>query len=274
MKLNNKIEKDGMNNMLGINKVYNENCIGENGMCLIDNKSVDCIICDLPYGSTILKWDKIISINLLWSEYERIIKDDGAIVLFGYQPFSSLLVNSNLKLFKYSIVWNKVSKTDIMNAKNKPLRQHEDILIFSKGTTANGSKRKMKYFPQGVEEGKRINNKNRQEFEGATKVARPSHEDVYKCKGSNYPTSIITFSNANRKNALHPTQKPVDLFEYLIKTYTNENDLVLDNCMGSFTTAVACINTNRNYIGFENNDKYFELGQKRLEELKLSRELN
>lgn len=250
--------------MVENNKIYNQDCLI--GMRDIPDKSIDMILCDLPYGTTVMGWDKIIDSKQMWEQYERIIKDDGAIVLFGYQPFSSMLVTSNLKLFKYSIVWDKVSKSDIMNAKNKPLRQHEDILVFSKGTTANGSKRKMKYYPQGVEEGKRVNNNNRQEFEGATKVARPSHTKVYKCSGSNYPTSIIRFSNANRKNALHPTQKPVLLFEYLIKSFTSEGELVLDNCMGSGTTAIACINTNRNYIGFELDKNYYDVLSRRIED--------
>lgn len=247
---------------LALNAVHEGDCLEL--MKDIPDKSVDMILCDLPYGTTALKWDKIIDIKLLWEQYERVIKDDGSIVLFGYQPFSSLLITSNLKLFKYSFVWDKVSKTDFMNAKNKPLRRHEDILVFSKGTVANGSKRKMKYYPQGVEEGRRVSTNNRQEYVGASKGPRPSHQKVYECKGSNYPTSIIKFSNASRTNALHPTQKPVPLFEYLINTYTGTGDTVLDNCMGSGTTAIASINTNRNFIGIERESKYVAIARRRI----------
>jgi site-specific DNA-methyltransferase (adenine-specific) len=252
---------------LELNRIYQRDCLSDGGMALIPDKSIDMILCDLPYGTTPLKWDTVLDINLMWEQYERIIKENGAIVLFGYQPFSSLLVTSKLELFKYAIVWDKVSKSDIMNAKNKPLRQHEDILVFSKGTVANGSNRRMKYFPQGVTVGVRVNTNNIQDYEGATKVARPSHEKVYKTQGANYPTSIIRFSNANRMNAYHPTQKPVDLFEYLIRTYTNEGEIVLDNCMGSGTTAVAALNTNRRFIGFETEPTYIEIANKRIEGL-------
>lgn len=252
---------------LELNRIYQRDCLSDGGMALIPDKSIDMILCDLPYGTTALKWDSVIDVKLLWNHYERMIKDDGAIVLFGYQPFSSLLITSNLRLFKYSMVWDKVSKSDIMNAKNKPLRQHEDVLIFSKGTVANGSNRRMKYFPQGVKEGVRVNTNNIQDYEGATKVARPSHQKVYKTQGSNYPTSIIRYSNADRTNALHPTQKPVALFEYLIRTYTNEGEIVLDNCMGSGTTAVAALNTGRKFIGFETEPQYIEIANKRLEAL-------
>jgi site-specific DNA-methyltransferase (adenine-specific) len=247
--------------MLEINKVYNQDCLV--GMKLIDDKSVDMILCDLPYGTTICKWDSIISFEFLWKHYERIIKDDGAIVLTASQPFTTKLINSNIKLFKYCWVWNKVAKGDIMNAKNKPLKQHEDICVFSKGTTANGSNRKMKYFPQGVTENLRSPNKQNR-TEGAFKGLRPSHKEEYKRQGTGYPSSIITFSNANHKDIIHPTQKPVTLFEYLIKTYTNEGEIVLDNCIGSGTTAIACINTNRNYIGFEKDENYFNMAQDRI----------
>jgi len=251
--------------MLEINQVYNADCIGDNGMCLIDDKSVDMIICDLPYGTTVCKWDSIIPFDKLWKQYERIIKDDGAIILTASQPFTTALISSNYPLFKYCWVWEKSRPGDIFNAKNKPLKAHEDICVFSKGTTANGSKRKMKYFPQDVGEGG-ITTNNPDEREYAFKGKRPSHKEKRVTQGSNYPRSVVKISNPN-KDSIHPTQKPVALFEYLIKTYTNENDLVLDNCMGSFTTAVACENLNRNYIGFENDDKYYELGMKRLEGL-------
>jgi len=248
--------------ILELNKVYNEDCIGDKGMCLIKDKSVDLILCDLPYGTTACKWDHIITPDKLWEQYERIIKDNGAIVLTASQPFTTALISSNYKLFKYCWVWEKSRPGDIFNAKNKPLKAHEDICVFSKGTTANGSKRRMKYLPQGVGEGGVITN-NPDDKEYAFKGKRPSHKEKHITQGSNYPRSVIKIANPN-KGSIHPTQKPLELFEYLIKTYTNEGEIVLDNCMGSFTTAIACINTNRNYIGFENDDKYFVLGQERV----------
>jgi len=248
-----------------LNKSYLGDCLEI--MPLIPDKSIDMVLCDLPYATTSFKWDVIIPFADLWKQYARVIKDKGAIVLTAYQPFSSMLVSSNYGYFKYSMVWDKVSKGDIMNAKNKPLRQHEDILVFSKGTVANGSKKRMNYYPQGVKDGIRTNNKNIQ-GESATKNGRPCMKQVYKCSGSNYPTTIIKFSNADRTNAVHPTQKPIALFEYLIKTYTNEGETVLDNCAGSFTAAIACLNTNRKYICIEKDETYFSVGMKRIEQWK------
>jgi site-specific DNA-methyltransferase (adenine-specific) len=254
-----------------INTVQNIDCLI--GMQTIPDKSVDMILCDLPYGTTACKWDVIIPFDKLWQQYERIIKDNGAIVLTASQPFTSLLVVSNMKLFKYCLVWDKVSKSDVMNAKNKPLKQHEDVCIFSKGTTANCSNKKMNYFPIGVTEPNRKPIKNSTAKGRAFNPLRPSHKEVYSYQGGNYPSSLIKFSNANRLNALHPTQKPVALFEYLIKTYTNEGQTVLDNCMGSGTTAIACINTNRNYIGFEKDETYFNIIQDRIKKHTVQTEL-
>ena len=250
------------NKLLEINKVYNKDCISENGMCLIDNESIDLILCDLPYNKQMGKWDSIIPFDSLWEEYKRIIKPKGAIVLFGSQPFTSLLVASNLKMFKYSLVWDKGKAGNIFVAKLKPLITHEDILVFSHGATANGSKRNMNYYPQMEQMDK---SRNYYLASSGKSFQRDSHEKINYTTDKKYPKSIWYFYNSNQKEKIHPTQKPVELFEQLIKTYSNEGDLVLDNCMGSFTTAVACINTNRNYIGFENNNTYFELGQKRLE---------
>ena len=249
-----------MNNMLKINQVYKENCIGENGMCLIDDKSIDCIICDLPFGTTKNKWDSIIDLNLLWEQYEKIIKDNGCIALFAQTPFDKILGASNLKLLKYEWVWEKEQGTGHLNAKKMPLKIHENILIFYK---------KLPIYNPQMTQGHTPSAKNGSHKKEQTNYGKFNHVST---GGSTtrYPKSIIKFNRVYSHNLIHPTQKPVELIEYLIRTYTNENDLILDNCMGSFTTAVACINTNRNYIGFENNDKYFELGQKRLEELKLN----
>jgi len=257
--------------MLEINKVYNKNCIGENGMCLIDDKSVDLILCDLPYKKTANFWDSIIPFDKLWMQYKRIIKDNGAIVLTAMQPFTSMLIMSNLEMFKYERIWCKDKPTGFQIAKIKPLTKHENILIFSKG--------KVTYNPQ-FEESKPMNTVYKRGGDKSNSVAcgisriDTKKEDLNTTK--RYPTTLIninTVNNNSKEKLPHPTQKPITLFENLIKTYSNEGNLVLDNAMGSFTTAVAAINTNRNFIGFENDDKYFELGYKRLEELKLNKEL-
>lgn len=226
----------------------------------IPAKSVDMILCDLPYGTTACKWDTVIPFEPLWTQYKRIIKDNGAIVLTASQPFTSQLVMSNLKLFKYSLVWNKKIVTGFLNSKRQPLRQHEDILVFySKQPTYN---------PQMHQ------NKLKRNFEGAE--IKPSTENYGKQKNYistvkddiSYHRSIIeqtgVVNNSSQKVA-HPTQKPIALFEYLIKTYTNEGETVLDNCAGSGTTAIACLNTNRNYICIEKEPKYYEIINKRIE---------
>ena len=262
--------------MLKINQVYNTDCIGDNGMCLIDDKSIDMILCDLPYGTTACSWDSIIPFIKLWEQYERIIKDNGCIALFGSEPFSSYLRTSNIKLYKYDWIWEKGRASGFVHAKNKPLKAHEIISIFSKGTTVHKtqSKNRMHYEPI-MSEGKPYIKKITQVNTGKLNHI-PSESNlsfvgtVNDNEGSRYPRSVLKFSMHNVGN-IHPTQKPVALFEYLINTYTNENDLVLDNCMGSFTTAVACENTGRNYVGFENDSKYYELGMKRLEELRISK---
>ena len=245
-----------------------EPLVSLHGDCLnllpaLASESVDMVLCDLPYGTTACKWDVVIPFELLWKEYKRIIKKNRAIVLFGSEPFSSCLRLSNIEQYKYDWVWDKISKGDIMNAKNKPLKQHETISIFSEGTTANCSKRRMPYHPIGVTQNMREPNKQNR-TEGAFKGIRPSHKTEYKRQGTGYPSSILRFSNANHTKGLHPTQKPVALMEYLIKTYTNENDVVLDNCMGSGTTGVACVNTKRRFIGMEKEEKYFLIASKRI----------
>ena len=219
----------------------------------IPDKSIDMILCDLPYGTTACKWDIVIPFEPLWEQYERVIKDNGAIVLTASQPFTSALVMSNPKLFKYEWVWDKVKPSTGLHAKHQPLRQHESVLIFSKG--------KVPYKPIMTKANDRketITSSNGEAFGGA-KVTR-RHDN----KGKSYPRSILTLSNANQRGKVHPTQKPVALFEYLIKTYTNEGETVLDNCAGSFTTAVACDNTNRNWICMEKEEKYCNIGLTRI----------
>ena len=221
------------------------------------------VICDLPYGTTALKWDTIIPFEPLWEQYKRIIKPNGAIVLTAQQPFTSALVMSNINMYKYNWHWNKVKPSSFFNAKNAPMKKIEDVVVFSKGNIANGSNNLMKYNPQGlIECGKIRPPKNKSVPNQSTIGKRPSRENSYKQEFTNYPTDLIDFSFEQKP--IHPTQKPVALFEYLIKTYTNEGELVLDNCMGSGTTAIAAINTNRNYVGFEKDLNYFNLGSERV----------
>ena len=219
----------------------------------LPDKSIDAIIADLPYGVTRAKWDSILDLDLLWKQYERIIKPNGAVILFGSQPFTTTLINSNIKDFKYTLVWDKKMKVGMMNCKRMPLRQHEDIVVFYK--------KQPTYNPQ-MTKGKMRNKKiaPTKDFEVYGQITPiDNFNDDY------YPSSILEFSNANQKAKSHPTQKPVALMEYLIKTYTNEGEVVLDNTMGSGTTGVACVNTNRRFIGMELDDKYFEIAKERIE---------
>ena len=232
-----------------LNTVYNEDCLI--GMNRIADKSVDMILCDLPYGTTACKWDTIIPFKPLWAQYERVIKDNGAIVLFGNEPFSSQLRLSNLKNYKYDWKWDKVRGSNFATVKIRPFNSFEDIMVFYK--------KQPKYHPQ-KSEGKPYTQK--QGFVGESKQTGLSRQNVITVNnGERFPLSILRFS---KESGLHPTQKPVSLFEYLIKTYTNEGETVLDNCIGSGTTAIACINTNRNYIGFEMDKGYFNIINERI----------
>ncbi len=237
--------------MIELNKIYNEDCL--EGMKRIPDGSVDMILCDLPYGTTACKWDSIIPFEPLWEQYERVIKDNGAIVLFGSEPFSTKLRYSNLKAYKYDWVWNKKLAGNGILAKKQPLKIHENIMVFN--TTI--------YIPQmtkGKMRKKMTGGIKESEITGGNTVVKEYVNDEY------YPQSIQEFSIANlRRNRLHPTQKPVALFEYLIKTYTNEGETVLDNCMGSGTTAIACMNTNRNFIGFELDKHYCDIANERIQ---------
>ena len=247
------------------------------GDCLVEmqnipDKSVDMILADLPYGTTACKWDVIIPFDKLWKQYERIIIRNGAIVLFASQPFTSSLVISNINMFRYSLVWDKGYACDFAMARNKILKRHEDIIIFSFATYGNGSKNKMKFNPQGIIKTSR---KRKEKTGGNTTEHRPGRKFKiveYIQEFTNYPKSIIRVSH-DKINRLHPTQKPVELMEYLIKTYTNEGETVLDNTMGSGTTGVACKLTDRNFIGIEKDDKYFDMAQKRINETQVQTKL-
>ena len=241
--------------MLELNKIYHGDCLEL--MKDIPDKSIDMILCDLPYGTTRNKWDSIIPLEPLWEQYERIIKDRGMICLTASEPFASQLISSNYKLFKYDLIWDKKLPTGFLNAKRRPLRRHEQILCFYKKLpTYNPQMTNGEPYDKGIV-------KTFSSNYGKQTPVRAKNET-----GERYPTSILEFSNANQKDKLHPTQKPVELFEYLIKTYTNEGDVVLDNCIGSGTTAIACINTNRFFIGIEKEKEYVDIANRRIEEHK------
>ncbi|PKI11104.1 site-specific DNA-methyltransferase [Staphylococcus shinii] len=239
----------------------------------IPDKSIDMVLCDLPYGTTASNWDKVIDFKKMWKEYERIIVDNGAIVLFSSGRFTHKLILSNEKLYRYKWIWLKNKTGNFVNAKNRPLTKYEEICVFSKGITANtrNVNKKMKYYPQGLVEQNRVRKSNVSKF-GSMHGKRPSHKDSYISKFTNYPFDILAFNCVFKP--CHPTQKPVDLAEYLIKTYTNEYETVLDNCMGSGTTAVACVNTNRNFIGFELDEKYYKASLERVKDHKKDEQIN
>ena len=238
-------------------KLINGDCLEE--MRKIEDGSIDMILCDLPYGTTTCKWDTIIPFDKLWEQYNRIIKPNGAIVLFGSEPFSSHLRLSNIKNYKYDWIWKKTKPSGHLNAKKQPLRAFETISIFYK--------KQCTYNPQGLIYGEFNNNRPwRKKGNKKDKVYNNEVEiGISKAKG--YPKNILKYPNPNNK-LLHPTQKPVELLEYLIKTYTNEGETVLDNCTGSGSTGVACVNTNRDFIGIELDKNYFEIAKKRIEEAK------
>ena len=223
----------------------------------IPDKSIDMILADLPYGTTACKWDSIIPFEPLWEQYERIIKDNGAIVLFGSQPFTSALVMSNPKWFKYEWVWDKHIPRNFINAKIMPMQKHENVLVFGEG--------KLNYYPQMTKREKPVRVKNySKKKNSAYKLNSDGTDNEYRVYTHRNPDTIIVGKWEANKGKVHPTQKPVALLEYLIKTYTNEGETVLDNVMGSGSTGVACINTNRNFIGIELDEDYFEIAKKRI----------
>ena len=248
-----------------VNSVIHGDCLEL--MKEIPDKSIDMILCDLPYGTTACKWDVVIPFEPLWAQYKRIIKDNGAIVLTASQPFTSALVMSNLKMFKYCWVWEKNRPSGFAQSKNMPLKNYEDICIFSNGIVGHISQcsNRMVYNPQDLLYSPRIKkNAKRRSKNESSFGNRPSHKESYLQEFTNYPSQVLHFESVT--GAIHPTQKPVFLFEYLIKTYTNEGDLVLDNCAGSGTTAIAAINTSRSYILMEKDEYYFNLINKRISE--------
>ena len=222
----------------------------------IPDNSIDCIITDPPYGTTACKWDSVIDFELMWEQLNRIIKPNGAIVLFGTEPFSSKLRLSNLRMYKYDWVYVKSQAQNFLNAKKQPLRNNECIsLFYKKQPTYNPQMRTGR--PYTARQGKSSNSISADE-----NVLNGGYITVN--DGSRYPLSVL--EKVSQENGLHPTQKPVALLEYLIKTYTNEGETVLDFTMGSGSTGVACVNTNRNFIGIELDEKYFEIAKKRIED--------
>ena len=226
----------------------------------IPDKSVDMILCDLPYGTTACKWDNVIPFEPLWEQYNRIIKDNGVIALFGSEPFSTYLRMSNIKNYKYDWIWIKERATGFNYGRYQPLRLNENILIFYKKTPYYDSKGKLldKPYTHCLPIHKSLS---------ANMTSSGIDKDgnrIYKQYTHSMKNNILYFNRVSNKHTAHPTQKPVALLEYLIKTYTNDNELVLDNCMGSGSTGIACVNTNRNFIGIELDPKYFEIAKKRI----------
>ena len=221
----------------------------------IPDKSVDMVLCDLPFGTTMNKWDSVIDFDELWTAYKRIIKNNGAIVLFGQGLFTAELACSNKEMFRYRLVWEKTKAGGFLNARRMPLQAHEDISVFYKKLPA--------YNPQ-METGKPYVKRAVTNGDGGCygKFDRVGQTNIN--NGTRFPRSVLRFSNDNH-NSIHKTQKPVQLLEYLIRTYTNEGETVLDNCMGSGSTGVACVNTNRDFIGIELDKNYFEIAKERIE---------
>ena len=232
-----------------IDNIYNMDCL--EGMKQIPDGTIDAVICDLPYGTTRNQWDSVIPLDQLWTEYRRITKPNAAIVLFSQQPFTSALVMSNPQMFRYEWIWQKEQGTGFLNAKKMPMKEHENVMVFYRDLPTYNPIMKQGYEPYG----------------GTTKADTSSnygsHGEVVKDNhGERYPTTIVQFDRDT--DGFHPTQKPVDLLRYLVLTYTNEGDTVLDNCMGSGTTAIACIKERRHFIGFELSKEYYDKAVKRI----------
>lgn len=221
----------------------------------IEDNSVDMVLCDLPYGITRNKWDSIIPLDRLWEQYKRVIKDNGAIVLFSAEPFTSLLITSNIQWFRYDLIWSKTQGSDFLNANRKPLRSHENICVFYK--------KQPTYNPQKTE-GKPYKAKSGETTSSNFEKYNGNHHTENK-DGKRCPLSVLRFSGEHNRGKQHPTQKPTDLLEWLIKTYTNEGETVLDNSMGSGSCGVACVNTKRNFIGIELDQGYFDIAKERID---------
>ena len=243
-----------------INDIYLGDCLEV--MKQIPDGTIDMILCDLPYEVTFLKWDKMINLDLLWIEYNRVCKENGAILLFGQQPFTSKLIMSNLENFKYQLIWKKEKPSNVFNVKYQFGRIHEDICVFyRKQPTYNAQMQQRKVVTNPKPMKGDLNIDTSKNITGVYKHYKDYDPTLV------YPNSVLEFNRDSKKGnpALHPTQKPVKLLEFLIKTFTNEGELVLDNTCGSGSTAIACINTNRNYIMIEKDDKYYNIAKNRIE---------
>lgn len=230
----------------------------------IEDGSVDMILCDLPYGTTNAKWDAVIPFDALWEQYRRVIKPNGAIVLTGMEPFSSNLRLSNPEWYRYDWIWDKIAPTGFLNAKRQPLRVTETVSVFYRKQPA--------YHPQMTHDHERKVSVRRRTAHKGCEIYNDFATDCSYDSTDRYPINLISFSMDKQKTHLHPTQKPVALFEYLIRTYSEEGDLVLDNCIGSGTTAVAAINTGRQYIGIEMDEGFARIAMERAEEAQKAKE--
>ena len=240
--------------MTELNRIYHMDCL--EGMKMIPDGSVDMILCDMPFGTTKSKWDKRLPLELVWIEYKRIIKPNGAILLFAKSPFDKLLAASNMEMYRYDWVWEKSLATGHLNAKKMPLQAHENILVFYKKPPS--------YYPQMSEGHTPIHSAKRINSTDVYGHAEDTQERIGAT--DRYPRSVLKFTVVNNfsKDRIHANQKPTALLEYLIKTYTRENEVVLDNCMGSGSAAIACLNTTRNFIGFETEEKYVQVANERI----------
>ena len=246
--------------MIELDTIYNEDCL--EGMKRIPDGSIDAIICDLPYGTTKNAWDSLIPLDKLWEQYKRIIKPSGAIVLFSQQPFTSALVMSNPKMFRYEWIWEKEMGTGFLNANYAPLKSHENVVIFSSlaACYVKNPADAMVYYPH-LTDGKPYTCKQgKMEHNYDTKNMVAAIET--KNEGKRYPKTVLRYSRD--KDKIHPTQKPVELVRYLVRTYTKEGETILDNCMGSGTTAVACMKEKRHYVGFELSKDFFDKSIERI----------
>lgn len=247
--------------MIEIDNIYNMDCL--EGMKMIADNSVDCIICDLPYGTTVCKWDEIIPFEPLWEQYLRITKPNAAIVLFAGEPFTSKLIMSRIDLYRQKLTWLKTRPTNVMNAKKQFMNWTEDICIFYRSLPTFNPQ----YRTDGQFTGKKVQHLNESRKHGVHNGYKEKEGYVHEGNGGLfYPKTVLEFSNVHhtQDDHFHPTQKPLDLLRYLVLTYSNEGDLILDNCMGSGTTAIACIKEHRHFIGFELNEEYYEKACKRI----------
>jgi len=247
-----------------LNKIYEGDCLEL--MNDIPDNSVHLVLTDLPYNLGYIEWDKMLPIETLWSQWKRILTDKGTVILTATEPFTSLLVTSQINLFRFDLIWIKDNNLDFLRASVKPIRRHENILVFSKGTAASNCDNNLTYNPQNVVHIHEIHKGIAEDrIKDTYNISRPSTIRPGGVKSrKNYPTTIL-YGFKKDKELYHPTQKPVSLFAYLIKTFSNENDTVLDCCAGSGTTGLACIETNRNFILIEQDPKYVKISEKRIQ---------